>query len=83
MILHVLNAHTGQSYTVDSEHLTSTDTFKTWLAQASGVATTHQILLTEGGKQVKLQSLQDGVSYVQLLGIVALTHLTPGSDLPL
>jgi len=64
MLLHILNSNTGQRYTANSEQLISPDTIKTWLAQASGVATAHQILLTDAGKQVKLQSIQDGVSCV-------------------
>jgi len=64
MLLHVLNAHTGQRFTAYSEHLTSSDTLKTWLVQASGIAAAHQILLTDAGKQVKLQSILDGVRYI-------------------
>jgi len=68
MPLHVLNAHTGQRYTADSEHLTSSDILKTWLVQASGIAAAHQILLTGAGKQVKLQSILDGVSRIGYRG---------------
>jgi len=62
MSLRVLDAHTGQSYTADAASLQTLEAFRSWLAEASGLAAGQLILLTSAGKQVKVQSLRERVS---------------------
>ena len=61
MSLQVLVAHTGEKLTADPSSLDSIESFKAWLAKASSVPASYQILQTGAGKQAKLQAIQTEV----------------------
>lgn len=57
MSLQIAVAHTGQRLDADPVAFSSVDALKHWIARASDIAPESQILLTPGGKHVKLQAL--------------------------
>jgi autophagy-related protein 11 len=57
MSLQIAVAHTGQRIDADPVTLTSVDALKQWISSASEIPPESQILLTLGGKHVKLQAL--------------------------
>ncbi|KAF1921197.1 autophagy-related protein 11-domain-containing protein [Ampelomyces quisqualis] len=57
MSLQIAVAHTGQRLDADPVAFSSVDALKHWISRASGIAPESQILLTPGGKHVKLQAL--------------------------
>ncbi|KAF2033734.1 hypothetical protein EK21DRAFT_58238 [Setomelanomma holmii] len=57
MSLQIAVAHTGQRLDADPVAFSSVDALKHWIAQASEIHPESQILLTPGGKHVKLQAL--------------------------
>ncbi|KAF2819092.1 hypothetical protein CC86DRAFT_336356 [Ophiobolus disseminans] len=57
MSLQIAVAHTGQRLDADPVAFSSVDALKQWISRASEIAPESQILLTPGGKHVKLQAL--------------------------
>ncbi|KAL5118048.1 oligomeric, coiled-coil, peripheral membrane protein [Pleosporales sp. CAS-2024a] len=57
MSLQIAVAHTGQRLDADPVAFTSVDALKHWISRAFEIAPESQILLTPGGKHVKLQAL--------------------------
>jgi len=57
MSLQIAVAHTGQRLDADPVAFSSVDALKHWISRASEIAPESQILLTPGGKHVKLQAL--------------------------
>jgi len=57
MSLQIAVAHTGQRLDADPVAFSSVDALKHWISRASGIPPESQILLTLGGKHVKLQAL--------------------------
>jgi hypothetical protein len=57
MSLQIAVAHTGQRLDADPVAFSSVDALKQWISKASAIPPESQILLTQGGKHVKLQAL--------------------------
>jgi autophagy-related protein 11 len=57
MSLQIAVAHTGQRLDADPVAFSSVDALKHWISRASEIPPELQILLTPGGKHVKLQAL--------------------------
>jgi autophagy-related protein 11 len=57
MSLQIAVAHTGQRLDADPVAFSSVDALKHWVSRATEIAPESQILLTPGGKHVKLQAL--------------------------
>jgi hypothetical protein len=57
MSLQIAVAHTGQRLDADPVAFSSVDALKHWISRASEIPPESQILLTPGGKHVKLQAL--------------------------
>ena len=57
MSLQIAVAHTGQRLDADPVAFSSVEALKHWISRACDIAPESQILLTLGGKHVKLQAL--------------------------
>lgn len=57
MSLHVFVAHTGAQVDADPAAFESLDGFQQWVAKATEIPASDQILLTEKGRHVKLPTL--------------------------
>lgn len=57
MSLQIAVAHTGQRLDADPVAFSSVDALKHWISQACDIPPESQVLLTPGGKHVKLQAL--------------------------
>ncbi|KAG8525990.1 uncharacterized protein KY384_000752 [Bacidia gigantensis] len=57
MALQVLHAHLGSAFSTNPQSFSSIDEFRAWVSRKTGIQPPSQILLTEGGKPAKLQTL--------------------------
>jgi hypothetical protein len=75
MSLQIAVAHTGQRLDADPVAFSSVDALKHWISRASEIAPESQILLTPGGKHVKLQALLTEVWAVPYVLLHQLTNV--------
>jgi autophagy-related protein 11 len=71
MSLQIAVAHTGQRLDADPVAFSSVDALKHWISRATEIPPESQILLTPGGKHVKLQALLTEVCSKSLDGVPA------------
>jgi autophagy-related protein 11 len=67
MSLQIAVAHTGQRLDADPVAFSTVDALKHWIARVVEIPPESQILLTPGGKHVKLQGLLTEVCSIFLL----------------
>jgi autophagy-related protein 11 len=70
MSLQIAVAHTGQRLDADPVAFGSVDALKRWVSRATEIPPESQILLTPGGKHVKLQALLTEVCGTCLDGVI-------------
>lgn len=77
MSLHVFVAHTGAQVDADPAAFESLDAFQQWVAKATQIPASDQILLTEKGRHVKLPTLLIEASSKSALACSLITNWTP------